>query len=189
MAYFSICTYVKTQFSSRLWLSSKDLAFNLCRKVRSTFGFLYQRNWFCVPGLLFCLEQWCRMLVQRGPESELLALDFCCLKPLCRQACMRPALFQMILWLYSKIYSCVFVTSATNLSSNLHLMPHTHTEAGVVGFEEHQHLLAHQVAQGGVWCLTALLYAQREFLIYCCSKFSLALNLADFMTIFQICSQ
>lgn len=64
MASFSIPTYVKTQFSLHLCLSSKDLTFNLCRKVRSTFGFQYGRNWVWVPGLPFCLEQWCRMLLQ-----------------------------------------------------------------------------------------------------------------------------
>lgn len=169
MAYFSICTYIKTQFSSHLWLSSKDLAFNLCRKVRSTFGFLYQRNWFCVPGLLFCLEQWCRMLVQRaGPKSELLALDFCCLKPLRRQACMHPAVFQMILWLYSKIYSCVFVTSATNLSSNLHLMPHTYTEARVVGSLKSTStflLIRWHKEVSGVWLLSFMRGGSFSFIV------------------------
>lgn len=46
----------------------------------------------------------------------------------------------------SKIYSCVLVACTVNLFPNLPLMPHTHTEARAVGFEEHQHFLAHQVA-------------------------------------------
>lgn len=38
-----------------------------------------------------------------------------------------------------------------------------HMESGAVDFGKHQHLLAHQVALEGIWCLS---YAQREFSVY-----------------------
>lgn len=71
MASFSISTYVKTQFSLRLRLSLKVLAFNLHSYVKATFGFLYQRNWVLVPGLLFYLEQWHGMPPQRAGAETL----------------------------------------------------------------------------------------------------------------------
>lgn len=61
-----------------------------------------------------------------------------------------------------------------------------HTEAGAVDFGKHQHLLAHQVALEGIWCLS---YAQREFSVYIWTRFLSALTLGHFMTVFQICTQ
>jgi len=133
-----------------------------------------------LPGAMVCREQDLRV---RAAGTW-----FPSLKPRCRQLCVCPALTGGTA-AYSKICPCVLVTSTVKPPSDLHLIPHTQREARAVGFEECQHLLARHVAPGGAWCSTPLLCAWRELLLCSYSKFPLALNLADSMTIFQICSQ
>lgn len=184
IAPFSISTCV--QFSLHLQPSSGELPFALCSsEVRAA--------------LAFCTKHTsCRSLGSRLPAavgrdgaaaehgtwaSELLVLDFLCLKPHAnRYACAQPSYRWCWGFIQRFMHRCWGFLPWTSTWS----LPSRPYGDWSCWLWKHQHLLAHQVALEGVWWL---FYAQREFSVYIWTRFLSALTLGHFMAVFHICTQ